>query len=46
MQVYREVPREGLAASMKHPYRLVGENVLTARTKGLLSFDVPEHEQA
>jgi len=45
MQVYRPVPREGLAAAMKHPYRLVGENVLTARTRGLLSFDVPEHEQ-
>jgi hypothetical protein len=45
LQVYRAVPREGRAARMKHPYRLVGENVVTLREKGFCAVHVVDRDQ-
>lgn len=45
LQVYRAVAREGRAARMKHPYRLVGENVVTLKEKGFCPIDIVDRDQ-
>ena len=45
LQVYRAVAREGRASRMKHPYRLVGENVVTLKEKGFCPVHIVDRDQ-
>jgi len=45
LQVYRQVPREGRAARMKHPYKLVGENVVTFKDTGFCPVHIVDRDQ-
>eukprot|EP00802_Teleaulax_amphioxeia_P005903 Tamp_05907.p1 GENE.Tamp_05907~~Tamp_05907.p1 ORF type:complete len:772 (-),score=126.19 Tamp_05907:439-2754(-) len=45
LQVYRPVAREGRAARMKHPYKLVGENVVTVKETGFCRVHVVDRDQ-
>jgi len=45
LQVYRLVPWEGRAARMKHPYKLVGENVVTFKDTGFCPVHIVDRDQ-
>jgi len=45
LQVYRPVTREGRAARMKNPYKLVGENVVTFKETGFCRVHIVDRDQ-